>query len=134
VENLLVEMSSLIGVAQHVQEALKVFVFFVVPIALAYFIVQKIFMPPRHRGVAEHGKPGRARVIKLKDTRVTVNKNPKVLIEVEVQTEAGDSFGATINTVVSRIAIPRVGDVLDVKFDPNNHKAVVIVDPPHQTP
>jgi hypothetical protein len=73
------------------------------------------------------GAPGKASVIKIQDTGAMINFNPVVLLTLKVKPASGDEFETTVTTPVSKIAVPRVGDVVDVRFNPANHGEVAIV-------
>lgn len=59
-------------------------------------------------------------IISVEDTQVTANKNPRVRITVDVFGEQ-----ASFDLTVSRIAIPRPGDRIEILYDPNDYKKAV---------
>ena len=72
-------------------------------------------------GVSATGK-----ITKVEDTRVTVNKNPKVRLFVKVSPTSGEPFDAVIEMIVSRVQIPCVGDNVKVWYDPKNRDEIII--------
>lgn len=57
-------------------------------------------------------------VVAVKDLRVTVNADPKIRVTIEVRPARGTAFELSRSVTVSRIAFPRVGDHVEVAFDP----------------
>jgi hypothetical protein len=73
------------------------------------------------------GMPGTAEVTAIADTGALVNYNPVVKLSLKVQPQYGMSFETTIETAVSKIAVPRVGDKLNVKYNPSNTSEMIII-------
>lgn len=73
------------------------------------------------------GMPGTAEVTAIADTGALVNFNPVVKLSLKVQPQYGMSFETTVETAVSKIAVPRVGDKLNVKYNPANTSELIIV-------
>lgn len=73
------------------------------------------------------GSSGKATILKLEDTGTLINYNPVVRIQMKVTPDYGSPFETTVETQVSKIAIPRVGDVVNVKYNPTNTQEVAIV-------
>lgn len=75
----------------------------------------------------DHGVTAEATILDIWDTGWTVNGNPAIGMHVEVKPESGAPFRATIQRcVVSRIAVPRPGDVIAVRYDPADPSVVVV--------
>ena len=72
------------------------------------------------------GKSAKAEIERVEDTNVTINKNPKVRLYLKVKPEDGEEFDAVVETVVSRVNIPRKGDHVKVWYDPNNRNEIVV--------
>jgi hypothetical protein len=72
------------------------------------------------------GKKADAEITKIEDTQVTINKNPKIKITLQVKPEGEEEFTAVISTVVSRVNIPRKGDNCVVYYDPKNKEDIII--------
>ncbi|MFM6954681.1 MAG: hypothetical protein ACKOWL_06815 [Sphingobacteriaceae bacterium] len=61
-------------------------------------------------------------IIHIFDTRVTVNKNPRIAISVRILDRE-----AEFEVTVSRLSIPQVGDLIEVLYDPKNPTLAVPV-------
>ncbi len=66
------------------------------------------------------GKAGEATILEVSDTGVTINNNPRVRLKVRIQVPGEAPFEATNALTVSRVGVPRAGEVYDVLFDPQN--------------
>jgi len=89
------------------------------------------------RPLRQFGVPAEAEILQIWDTGITVNDNPVVGMEVEVEPPGGESYRAKIpRTAISRIAIPRFqpGERIAVRFDPNDPGIVALDDPPFPEP
>lgn len=74
----------------------------------------------------KQGKQAPATIEKVEDTRVTVNKNPKVRLFIKVKPEKEESFDAVVEMVVSRVDIPRRGDNVTVFYNPEDKKKIIV--------
>ena len=77
--------------------------------------------------LAQNGLEATAEVVMVQDTGATVNMNPVVLIQMKVTPAAGAPFDVTTQTMVSRIAVPRAGDKIKIKYNPANPQQVAIL-------
>jgi hypothetical protein len=66
------------------------------------------------------GKRAPGVVVDVVDTGTTVNTSIRVRVTVEVHPEGGVAFEATRKMLVSRIAFPRIGDDVEVAYDPDD--------------
>jgi len=66
------------------------------------------------------GKVGRATILEVHDTGITVNKSPRARIKVRIQIPGEAPIEATTGMFVSRVSPPRTGETYDVRFDPRN--------------
>ncbi len=84
----------------------------------------------RTRRVLKNGEPGRARVLRMFETGITINDNPMVKLEMEVTPQRGPTYIATSKTVVSRLnpMMYGPGTVVAVKIDRQDPQ-LVVVDP-----
>jgi hypothetical protein len=73
------------------------------------------------------GLDGSAEVLSIADTGAMVNFNPVVKMKLKVQTQYGGAFVTEIESAVSKIAVPRTGDILKIKYNPANSSELVIV-------
>jgi hypothetical protein len=80
--------------------------------------------------LAQAGLDGTAEVLSIEDTGALVNMNPIVKMKLTVtpiMMGPGIAFETTTETMVSKIAIPRVGDTIKVKYSPTDPTQVVVV-------
>ena len=77
--------------------------------------------------LAQNGADASADVVLVQDTGTTVNMNPVVLLQMKVTPAAGIPFDVTTQTMVSRIAVPRAGDKVKIKYNPANPQQVAIL-------
>ena len=77
--------------------------------------------------LAQNGLDANAEVVMVTDTGATVNMNPVVVIQMKVSPAAGAPFDLTTQTMVSRIAVPRAGDKIKIKYNPANPMQVAIL-------
>jgi hypothetical protein len=77
--------------------------------------------------LAQNGLDASAEVVMVTDTGSTVNMNPVVLLQMKVTPAAGAPFDVTTQTMVSRIAVPRAGDKIKIKYNPANPQQVAVV-------
>jgi len=77
--------------------------------------------------LAQNGLDATADVIMVTDTGATVNMNPVVVIQMKVTPAAGTPFDLTTQTMVSRIAVPRAGDKIKIKYNPANPQQVAVL-------
>jgi len=77
--------------------------------------------------LAQNGLEATADVLMVTDTGATVNMNPVVLLQMKVTPAAGAPFDLTTQTMVSRIAVPRAGDKIKIKYNPANPQQVAVL-------
>jgi hypothetical protein len=73
------------------------------------------------------GLDGTANILAVQDSGATVNGNPVVEIDMNVTPDNGEPYAAHLKTMVSRIAVPRVGDTVKIKYEPENPQQIAIV-------
>jgi hypothetical protein len=77
--------------------------------------------------LAQNGLDATADVVMVTDTGATVNMNPVVVLQMKVTPVAGVPFDVTTQTMVSRIAVPRAGDKIKIKYNPANPQQVAVL-------
>ena len=87
-----------------------------------YFIV-----PGKYRRLKAHGVEAEATILAVSDTGVTLNKNPYVRLRLRVQPPGMAMYETEVKAMVSRVSIPRPGDGVRVKFDPDKPEKVIVV-------
>jgi len=73
------------------------------------------------------GADAEAEVLGIQDTGATANMNPIVVLTLKVTPAAGEEFQTAGQLMVSRLAVPRVGDKVKIKYNPENLTQFVIV-------
>jgi hypothetical protein len=51
-----------------------------------------------------------------------------LMLRIEVQPEVGESYDAATQALVSRAKTPQVGDILSVRFDPQDRSRVEVTE------
>ena len=77
--------------------------------------------------LAQNGLEATAEIVMVQDTGSTVNMNPVVVIQMKVTPAAGAPFDVTTQTMVSRIAVPRAGDKIKIKYNPANPRLNIAI-------
>lgn len=81
------------------------------------------------RRLLQTGRAAPAQILRVEDSGVSLG-NPDlsfiVRLRLRVQPDGETDFDATVEMPVSRVAIPRVGECLHVRFDPCDHRRVVL--------
>lgn len=95
-----------------------------------FFLFYKLFFAPMiNMGrLQKTGLPGKARIVEVRDTGVTINNNPQVKLVLEVKNSMGQRYQAQCKVLVSRIN-PNAympGMEVPVKIDPKNEQNVVL--------
>lgn len=73
------------------------------------------------------GLDGTADILSVQDTGATFNNNPVVMIHMTVSPADGVPYDVNIQTMVSRIAVPRAGDKVKIKYASENPQQVAIL-------
>ncbi|HMQ78151.1 MAG TPA: hypothetical protein PKE39_07620 [Ignavibacteria bacterium] len=77
--------------------------------------------------LSQTGMGGTADVLSIEDTGALINYNPVVRMKLRITPQFGPAFETTAETAVSKIAIPRVGDKINIKYNPANTSQVLVV-------
>jgi hypothetical protein len=97
----------------------------ILSVLLIFFI--SCVITKNYKYVNKIGEPAEAVVLDISDTGITINDNAKVRLKLKVYPKDKEPFEATVSQVVSRVKIPRIGDRVYVKFDPNNPTNVILL-------
>ena len=73
------------------------------------------------------GVPATAEVLSIEDTGKLINYDPIVRLKLAVQPAYGTPFENTAEVMVSKVAVPRVGDKINIKYNPVNNSEIMIV-------
>ncbi len=79
------------------------------------------------KNLAQNGADATAEVVSITDTGATINMNPVVVLVLKVTPASGAEFQTAAQVTVSRIAVPRAGDKIKIKYNPAIPSQVVIV-------
>ena len=77
--------------------------------------------------LALNGADADAEVVSVQDTGATVNMNPVVLLQLKVTPASGAPFDTMAQSMVSRIAVPRKGDKVKIKYNPDDHSQILVL-------
>lgn len=95
-----------------------------------FFVIYKLLIGPAlmNARLQKTGLPGKAKILEVHDTGITINNNPQVKLVLEIKNNFGQVYRATCRTLVSRInpSFFQPGMELSVKIDPNNEQRIVI--------
>jgi hypothetical protein len=76
----------------------------------------------RKQRLEEAGVNAQAVLVTVRDTGVTVNNNPRIVLTFQVTAADGTGpFEVQTKKTVSRVTIPRAGDAFMVRYDPEDH-------------
>jgi hypothetical protein len=97
----------------------------ILSVFLIFFI--SCVITKNYKYVNRIGEPAEAVVLDISDTGITINDNPKVRLKLKVYPKDREPYEAAVSQVISRVTIPRLGDRVYVKFDPNNPTNVILL-------
>jgi len=80
-----------------------------------------------YNNISQTGMGATAEVMSIEDTGTLVNFNPVVRMKLKVQPQFGAGFETTAEAAVSKIAVPRVGDKINIKYNPVNNSEIVVI-------
>lgn len=74
------------------------------------------------------GEKASAKILAIEDSNITIaNTRFAVILTLEVQSTSRGVFTTKVQTLVSRVQIPRPGDMVNVVFDPTNPDRITVV-------
>lgn len=95
-----------------------------------FYLFYRIFFKPMINAnrLQKTGLPGKATILEVKDTGVTINNNPQVKLLLEVKNNFGQKYNTECRVLVSRLnpQAYQPGMEVPVKIDPKNEKNVVL--------
>ena len=77
--------------------------------------------------IAQNGHTAKAEVLSVTDTGTTINMNPVLELALTVIPAVGGAFDTTTRTMVSRIAVPRKGDRINIKYNPADPSQIYVM-------
>ena len=94
-----------------------------------FYLFYRIFFKPMINAsrLQKTGLPGKAKILEVRDTGVTINNHPQVKLILEVKNQFGQTYTTETRVLVSRInpGIYMAGMELPVKIDPKNTLATI---------
>lgn len=99
------------------------------PAVILVFVFATVRRNQRNKQILlKTGEAAEARILNVSDTGVSINHSPRIALDLEVTPKTGLTFNAKIYTVLPRLQpiYYRPGMILQVRYDPNNLKTVVI--------
>ncbi len=115
-------------------ENIPLFIFLALALNIAPFVI--LFITDRIKKkklLAENelflktGTLADAMVMGVEDTGITINNDPVVRLTIEINSGSAGSFEKTIETTVSRILIPRKGDIIKVLYDQKDNSKITVL-------
>lgn len=96
---------------------------------LVFFLNARFLMRPdtSFEKLVTEGTSSQAEVLAVADTGITQNNDPMVILTLRVRPQYGSEFEVEAKAVVSRVAIPRVGDVINVRYDPTDPQNLIVI-------
>ena len=95
-----------------------------------FFLFYQLFFKSliNARRLQKTGIPGKARILEVRDTGVTINNNPQVKLILEVKNSFGQKYTTQCRVVVSRInpGAYSAGMEVPVRIDPKNELNVTL--------
>lgn len=96
---------------------------------MGYFSNKFLWQPKNNtRRLKMEGIPGRAKILEVHETNITVNQNPQYRLVMEIKNNLGQIYTTGCKTVISRKStMPfQPGKEVNVKIDPKNEKNVIV--------
>ena len=94
------------------------------------FFFYKLLWRPRFntRRLQQTGIPGKAKILEVHDTNITVNNNPQIKLMLEVKNNFDQVYNTSCRMIISRLKpnLFQPGMEVLVKIDPKNEKNVII--------
>lgn len=94
------------------------------------YLLYKFLWQPRSniKRLQKTGIPGKAKIIEVQNTNISVNNNPQLKLTMELKNNAGEIYTTSCKHVVSRLKPVsfQPGKEVNVKIDPANEKNVIV--------
>lgn len=91
---------------------------------VAYFYVRwrrsEALTAERIKTLEKNGVRGHGVIVNLKDTGTSLNDNPQIQVTYRVRPDQGEPFETSVTAFFSRVDLPRVGDEMEIWYDPND--------------
>jgi len=97
---------------------------------MGYFLYKFLWQPKFNiRRLQAEGISGRAKILEVHETNITVNQNPQFRLVMEIKNSVGQVYTTACKTIVSRhlkTVSFQPGKEVSVKIDPKNEKNVIV--------
>jgi hypothetical protein len=104
--------------------------FLALPITIGSGALLRWLTSPRYLALLESGQPAQASVLEATDRRTRYSSSrgtlTAVTLRVQVQPDDGEPYEAIIDTLLLPDTLPRVGQLVSVRYDPQEPDAVVL--------
>jgi hypothetical protein len=94
------------------------------------FFLNKFLWQPRLniKRLQKTGISGRAKILEVQDTNITINNNPQLKLIMELKNNVGEVYTTACKTIVTRLKpiYFQAGKEVNVKIDPKNEKNVIL--------
>ncbi len=96
---------------------------------MGYFLYKFLWEPKFNtRRLQIEGTPGKAKILEVHETNITVNQNPQYKLLVEIKNSDGQVYTTGCKTIVSRkrMVFFQPGKEINIKIDPKNERNVIV--------
>ncbi|MDQ2863519.1 MAG: hypothetical protein M3R50_07730 [Bacteroidota bacterium] len=94
------------------------------------FVLYKLLWQPRFnvKRLQKIGVPGKAKILEVHETNISVNNNPQLKLLIELKDTNGAVYTTICKTVVSRLKplYFQSGKEINVRIDPANERNVIV--------
>jgi hypothetical protein len=94
------------------------------------FLLYKFLWGPRIniRRLQKTGIAGKAKILEVHDTNITINNNPQVKLILEIKNNFGQVYTTACKMIISRLkpVLFQPGMEISVKIDPKNEKNIIV--------
>lgn len=115
-------------------ENIPLFIFLALILNVAPFIllyvtdkIKKKKLIAENEAFMKTGTRADALVLEIEDTGITINNDPVVRLTIEINSGSAGPFQKTLESSVSRVNIPRKGDIIKVLYDPKDNTKITVL-------
>ncbi len=88
---------------------------------------QQLNLVERQAALRVNGRTCTAHVVSIEDTGSLINFDPVVQLVLSAVSESGAKFTIEAQSVVSKISVPRPGDMISILYNPADPSVVAVV-------
>lgn len=121
------DVNGLVGQA-ILETAVPIIVITLISLVIVFVVIRKLTGGGADKALLANGLTAQASILKMWDTGVTINDNPRIGLLLEVHPTSGAPFQVQVKKVISRLQTSQYqpGQTLEVKYDPADHTKVAI--------